>query len=118
MGPDILGIWWLIITCLGTLVMIVFLRKYQNEEKLAMIEKGMNPQENQTPKIASMGALRFGLLVVGGGFGLLVGNFLSQLGMKEPVAYFSMLLIFGGIGLIASYIIEQRRIKKLDNRSE
>jgi len=113
MGPDTLGILWLIIASVGVLVMVVFIRKYQNEEKLAMIEKGINPQEGQPPKIASMAALRFALLIIGAGIGLLVGNLLEEIGMQEEIAYFSMLLIFGGIGLVFSYIIEQRRLKRL-----
>ena len=111
MGPDTLGILWLIIASVGVLVMVVFLRKYQNEEKLAMIEKGMNPTEGKPPRVASMAALRFALLIIGAGIGLLVGNLLEEMGLQEPVAYFSMLFIFGGIGLVASYMIEQRRIK-------
>ena len=118
MGVEIIAVLIPIIVSLGIFVMIVFIRKYENEEKLAMIDKGLNPNDNRPPKIASMAALRLGLLVIGAGIGLLIGNLLQEIGIQEPVAYFSMVLIFGGIGLIASYIIEQRRIKKLEEKNQ
>lgn len=118
MGVEIIAVMIPIFIGLGLFVMIVFIRKYENEEKLAMIDKGINPRENHPPKIASMWALRIGLLVIGAGIGLLMGDLLREIGLTKPVAYFSMLLIFGGIGLVASYIIEQRRIKKLEANNQ
>lgn len=39
----VLGIFLPIILTLGAYIMVVFLRKYQNIERMAMIEKGVSP---------------------------------------------------------------------------
>jgi len=60
--------------------------------------------------------LKFGLLLVGLGIGLIIALFVAklyQLTEEESVAvYFGFLGIFGGIGLIISYVIEKNWIDK------
>ncbi len=110
MGEGVLAIVWLIIFSVSALIMIVYLRKYTNEERMALIEKGMSPAEMKTANITgSFGALRFSLLLVGFGMGLLVGYFLDMAFYMEEVGYFSMLFIFGGGGLGLSYVIEDKK---------
>lgn len=102
-----------IISTIGLFTMIIFLRKYENQERMAMIERGITPGSVRKPKINPSGTLRFGLLAVGAGIGLLIGNFLERsLGMTEEIAYFSMVLIFGGAGLLISYIIQLKQDEK------
>jgi len=96
-----------IIMFIALAVTIIFWRKYQNDERLAMIEKGMNPSDGHNPKSPSF-ALRFALLLIGAGVGLFIGYFLDALFNMEEVAYFSMLFIFGGLGLGLSYVIDER----------
>jgi len=97
---------------LGLFVMIVFLRKYSNTEKMAMIEKGVDPKLYHH-KGTGIGPLRFALLAIGAGIGLLIGNFIYENSrMDDEIAYFSMVFIFGGLGLVASYVIEQKRKKE------
>ena len=111
MAVPIIGTLLPIIITLGAFVMVVFLRKYENIERLKMIEHGMDPL-SKSPRNRAVG-LKFGLVVVGVGIGLLVGNVLDASGVVyEEVAYFSMAFIFGGIGLLVGYIIEARQIKK------
>ncbi len=43
MAPAIYGIVMVIIAIIGAYVMIIYLRKYANEERMAMIEKGVDP---------------------------------------------------------------------------
>jgi len=101
-----------IVISLGAFAMVVFLRKYSNSEKMAMIEKGADPKLFQHHG-SGTGPLRFALLAIGAGIGLLIGSLLYENSrMDEEVAYFSMIFIFGGLGLVASYIIEQKRKKK------
>lgn len=75
------------------------------------------------PRYNHMQALRWGLLILGCGFGLLVGYFvaigLNNSLIKNPGALgeYSIILcapvlLFGGIGLIISYIIESRSAEK------
>ncbi len=102
-----------IILFIGLFTMIIFLRKYENEERMAMIEKGINPGNTTKPRINPSGTLRFGLLAIGAGTGLLIGNFLERsLDLYRPVAYFSMVLLFGGTGLLVSYVIQLRQDEK------
>jgi hypothetical protein len=118
MQPDILGIIMVIIAIVGAYIMIVYLRKFTNEERIAMIEKGVDPQFFNTKKAFNTSLpLRASLLMIGGGVGLLLGHFLDREFYMEEVAYFSMLFICGGIGLGASYLIEEKK-NKSENRNK
>lgn len=118
MGPDILGIVMVIIAIVGAYIMIVYLRKFTNEERIAMIEKGVDPQFFNVKKSFNTSVpLRASLLMIGGGVGLLLGHYLDRTFDMEEVAYFSMLFICGGIGLGASYLIEEKKIKS-DERNK
>jgi ABC-type Co2+ transport system permease subunit len=112
MQPDILGIVMVIIAIVGAYIMIVYLRRFTNEERIAMIEKGVDPQFFNVKKAFNTSLpLRASLLMIGGGVGLLLGHFLDRTFDMEEVAYFSMLFICGGIGLGASYLIEENKLK-------
>ena len=102
-----------IIIALGVFTMVIFIRKYENEERMAMIEKGLNPKE-VNKKGDSMVSLRFGLLAIGAGIGLVIGYILDEIIYMGDIAYLSMLLVFGGLGLVASHVIGQRN--KLQNK--
>jgi len=90
---------------------IVYLRTRQN---LAMIEKGMNPQEHV--KKTAPGYLKWGMLLIGSGIGLLLAFLIDTLMIPrevEPVAvYFSLIAIGGGLGLVASYRMDKKEIEK------
>lgn len=105
-----MGIIWFMLFSIGTLIMIVFLRKYSNIERMALIEKGESPYQNRPNSNTSI-PLRFSLLLIGFGMGLLIGYFLDSLFRMEEVAYFSMIFIFGGAGLGLAYIIEEKKAK-------
>jgi hypothetical protein len=118
MAPAILGIVMVIITTLGAYVMIIYLRKYSNVERMAMIEKGVDPQflTVKRPRDTSI-ALRASLLLIGGGVGLLLGHYLDRTFDMEEVGYFSMLFICGGLGLGASYLIEEKKNKAEEKKN-
>ena len=104
----IFGMFLSIIITLGAFVMIVYLRKFQNIERMAVIDKGLSPDLFKRDR-NSIGALRWGLLLIGVGIGFLMGYYLDRTFDMEEVGYFSMLFIFGGIGLGLSYILEERK---------
>lgn len=86
---------------------IVYLSTRQN---LAMIEKGMNPKEKV--KRSAPGYLKWGMLLIGAGAGLLLAFLIDTLMIPrevEPVAvYFALIAIGGGLGLVASYRIDKK----------
>lgn len=49
-------------------------------------------------------ALKYGIICVMTGVGILFGELLENMGLPGVVAYFSMILLMGGIGLVGFYI--------------
>ena len=91
----------------GFFLMIIYLRHYSNKERMAMIEKGTAPGD-LTFKNNSKWAIKVGLLAIGAGLGLLIGNLLDRALDMEDVAYFSMIAIFGGAGLVVAHYISKK----------
>lgn len=115
MGPEVLVPVTLFVC---TTALVFGLRYMSNKEKMAMIERGMEPglakPRASAPK--PFLSLKFGLLMVGLGSGLLIAMFSAKifgLGDEEAVAiYFGCLSIFGGLGLILSYMVEKNWLDK------
>jgi hypothetical protein len=85
----------------------------RNRERLALIEKNADPSifKVEPVNILKKFSIKLGMLFIGGGLGVLVGNILTvSTRLEEPVAYLSMIFIFAGAGLVASYFVS-RRIK-------
>lgn len=114
MQPEQLALLIPIFGVLGGIAMIIFMRYYENMERMAMIEKGMNPHTDRPRRRANPSTtLRFALLAIGAGLGILFGNMLEKtMQMDDEVAFFSMILIFGGAGLLASYVSELRMFRQ------
>jgi hypothetical protein len=106
----VFGIMLPIIISLGAFVMIVYIRKFANLERMAIIEKGLNPDLFKAERSTS-GTLRASLLLIGVGIGFLVGYWLDRTFDMEEVGYFSMLFIMGGLGLGLAYFIEEKKVK-------
>lgn len=101
---------------------IVYLHKREN---LAMIEKGMNPKD-KINRPAPYTNLKWGLLLVGAGAGLLVAYILSEYVLirqdkfgrysnDNPAVYFALIAIGGGFGLISSYRVEKKELLGKNN---
>ena len=98
---------------------IVYLAK---RERLAMIERGMDPRRYK-PQSAPYQTLKWGLLLVGAGVGLFLAFVLDHSMFKDfhsddfdrdhnPAIYFSMIAIFGGLGLFTSFLMEKKNNDK------
>jgi len=115
---EVLGIMIPIVAIVGAFTMIVYLRRFENTERMAMIEKGVDPALfTKKRRVNTSGPLRASLLLIGAGVGLLIAYFLDRAYNMEEIAYFSMLFIFGGLGLGAAYLVEERKIKEERNHN-
>lgn len=103
---------------LGAFAMVFGIRYFSNKEKMAMIERGIDPGIRKAAPSAPKPflSLKFGLLLVGLGLGIIVALFTvigTGMGDEEAVAvYFGSISMFGGFGLIASYAIEKNWLDK------
>src|SRR5262252_5411780 len=90
------------ITVVGGFFAMVFGIVYlKTRENLAMVEKGMNPKQKYF-RPAPYRNLKWGLLLIGAGLGLLTAFFLSEYVLvrkpydDNPAIYFSLIAIGGG----------------------
>jgi len=79
----------------------------RNRERMAMIEKGVNPQDFLVKKKVSVySVLKWALLLVGLGLGLFLGSlFQTYTNIPEEPVYFACALFFGGLGLVGAFLI-------------
>jgi hypothetical protein len=106
----------LFITMFTALFGIYYLR---NKDNMALIERGINPRESYR-KFGSLTYLKYGLLMIGAGIGLLSAYLIDVampqprfgFDMDRPALYFSLIGICGGIGLVISYFIEKKEMEK------
>jgi hypothetical protein len=102
-----------IVGTIAVFTMIIFLRKYQNDENMAMIAKGITLPQKTSHEVNPSHSLRWGFVLVGFGIGLLMGSLLKSLtNLEGEIAHFSMIFIFGGLGLLASYFYQMNLDKK------
>ena len=96
----------------GGFAMIFGIAYLKTRENLAMVEKGMNPREHAN-RPAPYRNLKWGLLLIGAGVGLMVAYLLDNyvfLKTDNEAIYFALIGIGGGLGLISSYKIEKREL--------
>lgn len=91
----------------GIIYVIVSAR---NRERMAMIEKGIDPKEFMTKKISSpYTIIKWALLLVGLGLGLFFGSILeAYTDIPEEPGYFAGALLFGGLGLVLAFFITRK----------
>jgi hypothetical protein len=114
------GIFVAILVPIAAMAMIFGIVYLFKKENLAMIEKGMNPKVYRP---APYTALKYGLLLVGSGIGLLLAYLIDVAstaidGSENASIYFALIAIFGGLGLIMSYRIERNEVldKSIEQR--
>jgi predicted MFS family arabinose efflux permease len=106
------------ITAIVSIALIaVYFRRYNNTERMALIERGINIYEHQPKKKESYDALKAGLFFIGIGLGFLAGYILEANSDMEALAYFVTLFIFGGLGFVASHLVVRKLIKKADQEA-
>jgi hypothetical protein len=102
-----------ILVSLGFFAMIFGIVYMHKRENLAMIEKGMNPKAYANRPVPYKN-LKWGLVMIGAGVGLLLAYFLNTYVTKEDndAIWFALLAIGGGLGLVRSYSIEKKELLK------
>lgn len=109
-----LGILAGIIISLGFFLMIFGIFYLYKREKMAMIERHMDPRAFK-PQSAPYQNLKWGLLLAGAGLGLFLANSITWIapydfGHHNPANYFALIALFGGLGLVISYRIEKKEV--------
>jgi spore maturation protein SpmB len=90
-------------------LMVIAIAYFRTRENMAMIEKGMNPKD-KIGRPAPFVSLKFGLLLIGAGSGLLLAYLIDEMAIKShdtDAIYFSLIAIGGGLGLLGSYKAER-----------
>jgi hypothetical protein len=86
-----------------------FSRRAKNRERMAMIEKGVDPTLYIKESPLSHKVLLWGMLLGGIGFGLFLGYIIAVIG-NLPLAPLMPILatMFGGLGLIGHYFYRRK----------
>ena len=90
-------------------IVYIMVRK---SERMAMLQKGVDPGYFDKKKGVSSD-LKWGMLLVGIGGGILLGKVISACGtLSEETAIFSMICLLGGISLVIYHFMERNIQKK------
>jgi hypothetical protein len=83
-------------------IVYIMVRK---KERLLMIEKGADASLFKT-KSRAPAELKWGLLFVGIGVGIILGRFFAAYtSLGEEASYFSMICLFGGLSLVIYHFL-------------
>jgi hypothetical protein len=116
MGAEELGVLIPILVPIGMFAMIFGIVYLTKRERMAMIERGMDPRRYK-PQSAPFQTLKWGLLLIGAGAGLFLAYvfdhtvFNNMRGSDDDgnvAIYFALIAIFGGLGLFLSYKMEKK----------
>jgi len=97
---------------LSFIILIYLYFSSRNKIRKALIESGRDASIFRQYKDPIIN-LKYGIVAVMAGLGLLFGCFLeTYMRIEEEVAYLAPMFIFIGVGLIAFYLYAQRRLDK------
>lgn len=97
-----------IIGTFGTSALLIYMFfATRHKQRIALLEHGQEAKVFNSLR-TQKDALKFGMLSIGIGIGILVGYLLDEMGMAEEPAYFSMTLIIGGAALITFYLLDRK----------
>ena len=114
MNPGVLALLIPIFAVLGAFTMIIFLRRYQNIERMSMLERGINPSDFKTakawPKRDPYRHIRIACTAIGIGIGLFTGTILKNMFSFQQggIILAAMIFMFGGACLLISFIVQMR----------
>ena len=109
MGGEFLVPIFGIVGTFGSITVIFYLYlSSRNRERMALIERDKDASIFKSySKTKRSNTLKYGILAVLIGLGLLLGHIMDRLNIiNGEIAYFSMILIMGGSGLVGFYYLE------------
>jgi uncharacterized membrane protein len=103
------------VVCTTMFAMVYGIVYLYRRERMAMIERGMDPRSYK-PKVHNYNTLKWGLLLIGAGLGLFLAYILDHTCLAfmnreyehNPSIYFALIAIFGGAGLLISHLVERK----------
>jgi hypothetical protein len=86
-------------------ILVIFLRRYQNIERLNMIERGMNPADMKRiwSKQDPYRHIRRACVAIGIGTGFLTAGIYTDGRHGHEEIYFGLVILLGGLGLLIGY---------------
>jgi hypothetical protein len=96
-----------IIFTFGTMFGLVFYYLHtRNKQRLAMLEKGVDPKTfYPKPTANKYASLKWSLLLIGVAIGLFFASLIEKSSDLGEGAQFAMVLLFGGLGLLTYFFI-------------
>jgi hypothetical protein len=80
----------------------------RHKERMTLIKNQINASSLET-KGNILGSLKWGMIFIGIGLGIIVGKIIaSNINIEEEAAFFSMICLFGGIALMLYYLVARR----------
>lgn len=107
---QVIGLVTVILIFVGIPLLIFFLARNRHREKLALIEKGINPNPSK-PESSFFKALMWGMLVGGAGLGWIIGLLLHQVFGLDDGVMFALVLFFAGAGLVGYFFYRSQQEK-------
>ena len=84
----------------------------RHKERMTLIRSGVSASNLET-KGNILGTLKWGMIFIGIGLGIIAGKIIAfSTTMEEEAAFFSMICLFGGVALMVFYIIANRMKEK------
>ena len=114
METDNLAILMVIIVSISMFAMVFGIVYLHKRERMAMIERGMDPRSYK-PRSQTYNTLKWGMLLIGAGLGLFLAYILDHTWFESlnrdennSAIYFALIALFGGLGLFVSFLIERK----------
>lgn len=105
-----------ILATFGTTFGLVFYYLHtRNKQRLAMLEKGVDPKTFcPKPTANKFASLKWSLLLIGVALGLFFASLIESGTDLQEGAQFAMVIFFGGLGLLVYYFIIRKNDKDGD----
>jgi hypothetical protein len=89
----------------------------RNKERMAMIEKGVDPKifqcQPRSFRVSGYSTFKWGLFLIGLAVGLFIGALFERYSdLPKGSMYISMILVFGGLSLVIAYLLKGRLEKR------